>query len=118
MARTLVRNATIISVDPKVGDLHRGDILIEGSKIAEIAPSITAGDAEIVDATNMIAVPGFIDSHRHTWESLLRATGPDWSAASISTNGVVFELKPNPNPILHARGQLCRQFARCARSAG
>jgi cytosine/adenosine deaminase-related metal-dependent hydrolase len=85
MARTLVRNATIISVDPKVGDLHRGDILIEGSKIAEIAPSITAGDAEIVDATNMIAVPGFIDSHRHTWESLLRATGPDWSHAQYFT---------------------------------
>ena len=40
MERTLIKNATIISVDPKIGDLHRGDILIEGSKIAAIAPSI------------------------------------------------------------------------------
>ncbi len=57
MARTLVRNATIISVDPKVGDLHRGDILIEGSKIAAIGPAIEAADAETIDATNMIAIP-------------------------------------------------------------
>jgi 5-methylthioadenosine/S-adenosylhomocysteine deaminase len=34
MERTLIKNAAIISVDPKIGDLHRGDILIEGSKIA------------------------------------------------------------------------------------
>jgi cytosine/adenosine deaminase-related metal-dependent hydrolase len=84
-ARVLIRNATIISVDPKIGDLHRGDILIEGSRIAAIAPSIAADDAEIVDAANMIAIPGFIDTHRHTWESLLRATGPDWSLAQYFT---------------------------------
>jgi 5-methylthioadenosine/S-adenosylhomocysteine deaminase len=83
--RTLIRGATIISVDPKVGDLRCGDILIEGSKIAAIAPSITADDAEIVEAAEMIAIPGFVDSHRHTWESLLRATGPDWSLAQYFT---------------------------------
>jgi cytosine/adenosine deaminase-related metal-dependent hydrolase len=85
MARTLIRNATILSVDPNIGDLHRGDILIEGSKIASIAPSIAADDAEIVDAANRIAIPGFVDTHRHTWESLLRATGPDWSLAQYFT---------------------------------
>jgi 5-methylthioadenosine/S-adenosylhomocysteine deaminase len=85
MARTLIRNATILSVDPNVGDFQRGDILLEGSKIAAIAPSIQADDAEIVDATNRIAIPGFVDTHRHTWESLLRATGPDWSLAQYFT---------------------------------
>jgi cytosine/adenosine deaminase-related metal-dependent hydrolase len=85
MARTLIKNATIISVDPKVGDLHRGDILIEGTKIASIGPSIKADDAEVIDATNRIAVPGFVDTHRHTWESLLRATGPDWTLAQYFT---------------------------------
>ncbi len=85
MARTLIKNATIISVDPKIGDLHRGDILIEGTKIASIAPSIDADDAEVIEATNRIAVPGFVDTHRHTWESLLRATGPDWSLAQYFT---------------------------------
>jgi cytosine/adenosine deaminase-related metal-dependent hydrolase len=85
MARTLIHNATIISVDPKVGDLHRGDILIDGTKIAAIAPTIAAGDAEIVDGTNKIAIPGFCDSHRHTWESLLRGAGADWTLAQYFT---------------------------------
>jgi 5-methylthioadenosine/S-adenosylhomocysteine deaminase len=84
-ARVLIRNATIISVDPKIGDLHRGEILIEDSRIAAIAPAIAADDAEVIDASNMIAIPGFIDTHRHTWESLLRATGPDWSLAQYFT---------------------------------
>ena len=85
MARTLIRNATIITVDPKIGDLHRGDILIDGTKIAAVAPSIPADGAEIIDATNRIAIPGFIDTHRHTWESLLRAAGPDWSLGQYFT---------------------------------
>src|SRR5215207_214855 len=65
MARTLIRNATIITVDAKIGDLYRGDILIDG--------------------TNRIAIPGFIDTHRHTWEALLRNTGPDWTLAQYFT---------------------------------
>jgi cytosine/adenosine deaminase-related metal-dependent hydrolase len=85
MERTLIKNATIISVDPKIGDLHRGDILIEGSKIAAVAASIPAGGAEIVDGTDRIAIPGFVDSHRHTWEALLRATGADWTLAQYFT---------------------------------
>jgi len=85
MARTLIRNATIISVDPKIGDLQHGDILIDGKKIAAIAPTIAADGAEIVDGTNKIAVPGFIDTHRHTWESLLRGTGADWTLAQYFT---------------------------------
>jgi 5-methylthioadenosine/S-adenosylhomocysteine deaminase len=85
LARTLIRNATILSMDPNVGDFPRGDILIDGSKIAAISRSIPAEDAEIVDAANQIAIPGFVDTHRHTWESLLRATGPDWSLAQYFT---------------------------------
>ena len=85
MARTLIKNATIITVDPKIGDLHRGDILIDGTKIKEVAASIPADGADVIDATNKIAIPGFIDTHRHTWESLLRAAGPDWSLGQYFT---------------------------------
>src|SRR5262245_1525828 len=109
MARTLIRNATIISVDPKIGDLHRGDILIEGSKIAAIAPSIPADGAEVIDATNRIAIPGFIDTHRHTWESLLRATGPDWSLAQYFTGvrvGMGGRCTPEDNYIANLLGAL------------
>jgi cytosine/adenosine deaminase-related metal-dependent hydrolase len=85
MARTIIRNTTVISVDPAIGDLHRGDILIDGSKIAAVAPSIAADGAEVIDGTNKIAIPGFVDTHRHTWEALLRAAGPDWSLGQYFT---------------------------------
>ena len=113
MARTLIRNATIISVDPKIGDLHRGDILIDGAKIAAVARSIlTADGAEVIDATNRIAIPGFIDTHRHTWEALLRAAGPDWSLGQYFTGVRVVMGGP-----LHAGGQLRREPARRLRGA-
>ena len=81
MTRTLIRHATILSLDPQIGDLRRGDLLIEDEKIAAVAPSLTVDDAEVIEAEDMIALPGFVDSHRHTWQSLLRSTAADWTLA-------------------------------------
>ena len=85
MKRTHIKNATIISVDPDIGNILGGDILIEGSKIVKIGKHILADETEIIDATNCIAIPGFVDTHRHTWEALLRNAGPDWSLAQYLT---------------------------------
>ncbi|WP_202075970.1 amidohydrolase family protein [Pseudooceanicola pacificus] len=75
--RTVIRGGTILSMDPAVGDFERADILIEGSKILEIAPQIEAGDAIVVEAQGKIVIPGFIDTHHHLYETALRATLPD-----------------------------------------
>ena len=80
MKRILIHGATILTLDPRIGDL-RGDILVEGSRIVAVAPSIPAEDAEVVPAQQMIALPGFVDSHRHTWQSLLRGAAVDWTLA-------------------------------------
>ena len=34
-------------------------------------------EAEVIDATGMIVMPGFVDTHRHIWEGLLRNIGTD-----------------------------------------
>jgi N-acyl-D-aspartate/D-glutamate deacylase len=65
LARILIRTASIVSVDPNVGDLQRGNVLVDGGKIAAISGSIAAEDAEIMDPSNQIANPGFIDIHRY-----------------------------------------------------
>ena len=74
--RLLLRGGSVVSMDPKVGDLPKGDVLIEGDKIAKIAPHIDA-EAQVIDVTGDIVIPGFIDSHRHTWECAIRGCAPN-----------------------------------------
>ena len=70
--RTLIQGGWIVSMDAKVGDLQQGDVLIEGDRIIAIAPRITADDAEVIDADDHIVLPGFVDTHRHTWQTCVR----------------------------------------------
>ncbi|VVE49899.1 Melamine deaminase [Pandoraea eparura] len=70
--RKLFKGGWVISMDPKVGDHRSADILVEGEKIVEVAPNLEVADAELVDATGMIVIPGFVDTHRHTWQTCVR----------------------------------------------
>ncbi|TQC43312.1 hypothetical protein EEB14_43895 [Rhodococcus sp. WS4] len=71
--RTLLRGATVVSGDPDIGDFDRADILISDDLIAEIDSRIDVEpDVEVVDIDGMIALPGFVDTHRHTWQSVMR----------------------------------------------
>jgi 5-methylthioadenosine/S-adenosylhomocysteine deaminase len=74
--RLLLRGGTVLTVDPNLGDLPKGDVLIEGDRIAQVAPQIDA-DAEVVDASGHIVIPGFVDTHRHTWEAAIRGCAPN-----------------------------------------
>ena len=77
--RLLLRGGHVLSMDPRIGDIYGGDVLIEGGRIAEVAPTVEAADADVVDAAGCIVIPGFIDSHRHTWETVIRGIAPDVS---------------------------------------
>jgi len=74
--RILLKGGHVISVDPKVGDIVVGDVLIEGGTIAQVGKDLSA-DAEVIDATGNIVIPGFVDSHRHTWEAAIRNCAPN-----------------------------------------
>ncbi|HEX5938679.1 MAG TPA: amidohydrolase family protein [Actinomycetota bacterium] len=75
--RTLITGGTVLSLDPAVGDFANADVLIEGDRIVEVGSNLSNGDAEVIDASTMIVMPGFVDSHRHIWEGLLRNIGTD-----------------------------------------
>ena len=62
-----------MSMDPKVGDFAEADVLIEGKKIIEIRPNIQASGATPIDARGKIVMPGFIDTHHHQFETVLRS---------------------------------------------
>src|ERR1041384_2178927 len=75
-ARTLIKGGVVLSIDRNVGDFEKADVLIEGGKIAAIRPNISA-DAAVIDAANMIVLPGFIDTHHHFYQSQLRNVLPN-----------------------------------------
>ena len=79
----LLRGGTVVSMDPKVGDFVRGDVLIQGKKIAAVAPELKAPpQAQVIDARNTIVIPGFVDAHRHSWEGQLRRIIPNGGIAA------------------------------------
>jgi cytosine/adenosine deaminase-related metal-dependent hydrolase len=79
--RVLLTGATVLSMDPDVGDFERADVLLEGSKIAAIQPDLSdaAGDGQaiVVDLQGTILIPGMHDTHRHCWENQFRRLLPD-----------------------------------------
>lgn len=76
--RTLIKNAFVITMDDALGDLANCDILIEDDRIAEIGHGLAADDlSETVDGTDFIAIPGFVDAHRHSWQSTIRNLNSD-----------------------------------------
>src|SRR3954467_4592657 len=69
----LLQGGHVVTLDPEIGDIAGGDVLIEGSKIAAVGKSLEVPPhSEVVDASSMIVMPGFIDSHRHAWQTALR----------------------------------------------
>ncbi|HET9672748.1 MAG TPA: hypothetical protein VFQ40_07860, partial [Actinomycetota bacterium] len=72
MARILLRGGCVLTLGARTPNLPRGDVLIEGGVIAEVGTAVKARDAEQVDATDTIVMPGFVDTHRHAWASLFR----------------------------------------------
>ena len=79
MIKTLIQQATLITMDPKLGDLQQGDLLIVGDRIEHIAPHIDAPDAQRIDARGMIVIPGLINAHMHTWQTGLRGVAGNWT---------------------------------------
>ena len=77
--RVLLRGGHVLSMDPEIGDLFGGDVLVEDDRIAAVGHELDAGDAEVIDAPDCIVMPGFVDSHRHTWETVIRGIAPDVS---------------------------------------
>ena len=77
--RTLIRGGYVLTQDPQLGELIGADVLIDGDRIAEVGRDLGASDARTIDATGEVVIPGFIDTHRHTWETSIRTSAPDYA---------------------------------------
>ncbi|MFL5757203.1 MAG: amidohydrolase family protein [Chloroflexota bacterium] len=91
--RILIRGGTVLTQDPQLGELPRADVLVEGDRIADVRPNIAADGAEVIDADGDIVIPGFIDTHRHTWETSIRTSAPDYSLGAYF-GGILDQFAP------------------------
>lgn len=95
--RILIKGGSVVTLDRNIGDLPVGDVLIVGDRIAEVAATIAADDAECIDASGMIVSPGFVDTHRHTWQSCMRHRCVDCSPAAYFEE-MLFRRGPTYRP--------------------
>ncbi|HXZ16689.1 MAG TPA: amidohydrolase family protein [Roseiarcus sp.] len=71
--KTLIKGGVVLSMDDRVGNHARGDVLIDGATILDVAAAIDAPDAAVIDASGCVVIPGFIDGHHHQFETALRS---------------------------------------------
>ncbi|HTQ67103.1 MAG TPA: amidohydrolase family protein [Solirubrobacteraceae bacterium] len=91
--RVLLRGAHVVSMDEGVGELT-GDVLVEDGVIAAVGSGLEAGDAELVDLAGDIVMPGFVDTHRHTWQTPFRGVCADWTLEEYF-RGIRMTVSPN-----------------------
>jgi len=79
--RTLLRGGLVIDTEPEVVARQETDVLIEDGRIAAVGPGliadVEAAGVEVIDATERIVLPGFVDTHRHLWQTALRGVAAD-----------------------------------------
>ena len=74
------RNATVLTIDPTLGMIESGDVLVVDKRIAAVGRQLVVpDDAVAIDATDGILMPGMVDTHRHMWQTALRGFGADWT---------------------------------------
>lgn len=70
-AATLLRGGCVLTLGARSANYLVADVLIEDGRISEIGPDLRARDAEVIDASDTIVMPGFVDAHRHVWKTLI-----------------------------------------------
>jgi len=79
LPRIRVKGATIVSMDPTLGIIEAGDLLIDEGKIIAIGRNVGSWAVIEIDGRGMIAMPGFINGHIHLWQTALRGVAADWT---------------------------------------
>lgn len=91
--RMVIRGGHVLTMDPGVGDLTTGDVLVEGDRIVAISSRIDTTDARQIDARGCVVMPGFVDTHRHTWQTQMRGLCAGWTLSDYFS-GIRMAVSP------------------------
>jgi 5-methylthioadenosine/S-adenosylhomocysteine deaminase len=93
-----VRGAYVLSMDPKIGDLPRGDVHVRAGQIVAVGESLPRVGGDILDGRDMLLMPGFVDTHWHLWTSALRAVIRNDEAPKLGYFPVTARMGPHFAP--------------------
>jgi 5-methylthioadenosine/S-adenosylhomocysteine deaminase len=102
MSRILIKDAQIVTMDDAIGDFDRADLLIDDGAITKVGPMIDAAGADIIDAGDMIALPGIIEAHNCLWQTVLRGFVPNLWFGTYFTKMLPLRLKYRPEDNFNA----------------
>src|ERR1700685_1084238 len=79
----LIRSGHVITVEPDLGDLPSGDVLVTDGLITAVGPDLrpATADAEVIDAAGRLVIPGLVDTHRHVWQGAIGGYTPQITGA-------------------------------------
>ena len=77
MPTYLIHGGHVLSMDGDVGDHPCGDVLVHDGVIVAVGEDLDAGDADVIDASRMVVLPGFVEVHWHMWNSIWRGLSHD-----------------------------------------
>src|SRR5258706_14104291 len=74
---TLIKGAYVLPLDPSLGDMADADVLMAGARMARVGRGWTGGPAaKVIEGRTGMVMPGFVDTHRHTWQTPVRGVLP------------------------------------------
>ncbi|SET33732.1 amidohydrolase family protein [Stigmatella erecta] len=69
----LLTNAYLLTMDPELGDIPGGSVLVRQGQILAVGRGLTAPGVPVLDAGGKLVLPGLVDTHWHMWNTLLRS---------------------------------------------
>ena len=98
----LIKGGHVVTVDPDLGDLPAGDVLVTDGLITAVGPDLepTTTAAEVIEAAGRLVIPGMVDTHRHVWQGAIGGYTPQITGAGYGPAVLTgISLKHSPEDV-------------------
>jgi 5-methylthioadenosine/S-adenosylhomocysteine deaminase len=96
----LIKGGHVVTVDPDLGDLPGGDVLVADGVITAVGRGLrpASAGAEVIDAAGRLVIPGLVDTHRHVWQGAIGGYTPQITGAGYGPavlTGISLKYSPD-----------------------
>ncbi|MEQ1883455.1 MAG: amidohydrolase family protein [Bryobacteraceae bacterium] len=92
----IIRNAYVMTMERETGDISGGDVHFKNGEIVAVGKALKAPGATVIDGQKMIVLPGMVETHWHTWNTLLRSFAGEKPDQGYFPTAAVFGAQMTP----------------------